>query len=300
MIPYALEGIEPRRRPVVTVALLALQLGVFALFESRSWRPFYGLAGFGAALFAQTDAWHLVVDGALFWLPASALESRWGRPVVVAAYLFGGVLGALALALAGPRELPGIYDGPQLVAAAPAAVAAVVGAFAVASRGARMKVGFLGWLGAGKFRAPAWVVAPIFVVAQVFAAREPGGSLIAVVLAMSAGALFAWVAVATGLDAKLRGGGEAPEVVAQAEASVRAAVLEKGGTPMDPIEVASASIVETRARSLPCPACGEVPMTQEHHRIENYSGRLLREVHTRCRRCGTARIVWLAVKERAD
>lgn len=73
-----------------------------------------------------------------------------------------------------------------------------------------------------------------------------------------------------------------------AHARTRLAALEAGGAPERPIEVASASVVEVHAASLPCAACGELGVRVEEHVAEQG----LRAARVRCPRCGYARSVW--------
>jgi endogenous inhibitor of DNA gyrase (YacG/DUF329 family) len=67
--------------------------------------------------------------------------------------------------------------------------------------------------------------------------------------------------------------------------------LEPGGTPERPIDVESASVIEPRAESLPCPRCG-TPVRVEAHRAPSTPGMRLREVDVLCPRCGHRRCVW--------
>jgi predicted Zn finger-like uncharacterized protein len=64
--------------------------------------------------------------------------------------------------------------------------------------------------------------------------------------------------------------------------------LSRGGSPDRPIEVASASVVEVRARSLSCPQCDGHYSVQDHRAPS--AG--LRAVDVRCDLCGTRRTLW--------
>jgi hypothetical protein len=81
-----------------------------------------------------------------------------------------------------------------------------------------------------------------------------------------------------------------------AEARLKLASLEAGGSPERPIEVTSASIVEPHAAGLACAACGESTRVEEHsaETLPDQSGvpRSLRVVRVRCTRCGVVRNVY--------
>ena len=79
---------------------------------------------------------------------------------------------------------------------------------------------------------------------------------------------------------------------------VRLAELEAGGRPEFPLEVASASVVETHAKSLPCLRCGE-GVRVEDHAAKEFSGARRREVTVRCPRCGEQRTLYFAIASAA-
>lgn len=72
--------------------------------------------------------------------------------------------------------------------------------------------------------------------------------------------------------------------------------LEPGGTPGRPIEVGSASVVETHALSMPCPRCDGTHDLAEHVAI-TVDGVRLREVRLVCRQCGSRRSVFFRLRE---
>ncbi len=86
---------------------------------------------------------------------------------------------------------------------------------------------------------------------------------------------------------------------AAAKLAARTAVREReklaamlpGGSPDNPIEVPSASVVEVRARSIPCPQCGG-ELDVGDHAATQYEGQSLRVVEARCRRCGAPRALY--------
>jgi hypothetical protein len=71
----------------------------------------------------------------------------------------------------------------------------------------------------------------------------------------------------------------------------RLAALEAGGAPDRPIAVTSASVVDVRARSIPCPLCGGELRLDEH----KAQSALLRELRMSCVRCGVARSLWFRI-----
>ena len=70
--------------------------------------------------------------------------------------------------------------------------------------------------------------------------------------------------------------------------------LEPGGTEANPLAVATASVIEPKARSVLCPRCGEVFDVESHDAEVGEHGRL-RRVALRCRQCGTTRSLWFRV-----
>lgn len=75
------------------------------------------------------------------------------------------------------------------------------------------------------------------------------------------------------------------------EAREKLARLEAGGEPSRPIEVPSASVVETRALDARrCLACEGALRVHEHR-----AARDLREVELACKQCGRRRILWFRV-----
>lgn len=87
-----------------------------------------------------------------------------------------------------------------------------------------------------------------------------------------------------------------------AEARLKLAALEPGGSPERPIEVTSASVVEVHAAGLPCAACGARTRVEEHavaaapsEREGAGASRTLRVARVRCSRCGLARDVYFRI-----
>lgn len=78
------------------------------------------------------------------------------------------------------------------------------------------------------------------------------------------------------------------------DASEKLARLEPGGTPENPIEVESASLVEPQAKGLPCPRCGGEARLVDHE-AQTFHGQLLRVVSTRCYQCGAPRTLYVKI-----
>jgi hypothetical protein len=72
---------------------------------------------------------------------------------------------------------------------------------------------------------------------------------------------------------------------------LRAFQLEEGGSPERPISLTSASLVETHARSVPCPICGSEQRLQEHTALTLGSTRL-RQAKMVCVGCRSHVSVW--------
>ncbi|HEU4410956.1 MAG TPA: hypothetical protein VFS43_37230 [Polyangiaceae bacterium] len=71
--------------------------------------------------------------------------------------------------------------------------------------------------------------------------------------------------------------------------------LEPGGSPGRPLEVPSASLVESRALALPCLRCGAAEARLDEHAAASAGGHILRTLRTHCGRCGAPRTLYLRV-----
>jgi hypothetical protein len=87
------------------------------------------------------------------------------------------------------------------------------------------------------------------------------------------------------LERELRKIGDAREKLAQ---------LSAGGTPERPIDVTSASVVESTALSLGCMRCESALRLEDHDAVRTEHG-ILRCVRARCTMCRAAREVWLRI-----
>lgn len=72
------------------------------------------------------------------------------------------------------------------------------------------------------------------------------------------------------------------------------AKLEAGGSPDFPIEVVSASVVEPKAKSMPCPRC-LVPCRIEEHAAQTIDGKRLRIARVQCGQCGERRSIYFRI-----
>jgi hypothetical protein len=68
-----------------------------------------------------------------------------------------------------------------------------------------------------------------------------------------------------------------------------------GGSPEHALTVTSASVVEGRARSIPCVQCGGT-LDIEAHDAEVRGGEVLRVVRVICRLCHVRRRIWFRVE----
>ncbi len=72
---------------------------------------------------------------------------------------------------------------------------------------------------------------------------------------------------------------------------VRLAETEPGGARERPIVVMSASLVEPKARSMPCAVCGSGVRLTDHTALAS-----LRLAHVTCPTCGYARVVYFEIR----
>ena len=78
------------------------------------------------------------------------------------------------------------------------------------------------------------------------------------------------------------------------EARLKLAQLEVGGSPERPLDVTSASVVETRAESEPCLRCGLITRCTEHATFQGPNG-LLRRVTLTCHSCAAERELYVRI-----
>lgn len=71
----------------------------------------------------------------------------------------------------------------------------------------------------------------------------------------------------------------------------RLAAMAPGGSPDRPIVVSAPSVIEVRARSLPCPLCGGSLRIDDQAATVS-EGRVLTELRVSCAACGIARSLY--------
>ena len=79
-----------------------------------------------------------------------------------------------------------------------------------------------------------------------------------------------------------------------ADARLRLAAVEPGGSADRPIVVPSASVVDGHARSMPCAACGAEVRLEEHAAVGAGEDRF-RVAKVVCSSCGVRRAVWFTI-----
>jgi hypothetical protein len=97
-------------------------------------------------------------------------------------------------------------------------------------------------------------------------------------------------AVRAALKAERRAKLAAAIEVLEAEARER-----PGGAPERPIDVASPSVVEATARSMPCPLCGGELRVNEHA-ARTIGGERLRLAYVTCAGCASPRALYFRIK----
>jgi hypothetical protein len=78
------------------------------------------------------------------------------------------------------------------------------------------------------------------------------------------------------------------------DARLKLALLEPGGSADRPLDVSSASVVESRAEAEPCLRCNKPMRATDHTTAESPNG-LLRKVKLQCRDCGAMRELYLRI-----
>ena len=68
-----------------------------------------------------------------------------------------------------------------------------------------------------------------------------------------------------------------------------------GGSPERPLDVGSASVVETKARAIPCIQCGATELELRGDQATSTARGVLRELTMACRQCHAPRAAWFRV-----
>lgn len=121
---------------------------------------------------------HLIGNLLLIYLSAPFIEDIWGKPVFLAMYIVTGMMAGQMFAVHYPN-----FAGPLIGASG--AASAVMGAFLVKFWRTKIKFFFWIFIVAGTFRAPAWLMVPLWVILEFYSAKAvdslkiPGGGGVA-------------------------------------------------------------------------------------------------------------------------
>jgi len=108
---------------------------------------------------------HLLSNLFLLYLVGPYIEDVWGKTMYAASYLIIGVFSAYAFAAHYPN-----MAGPLIGASG--AISGIMGAFLVRFWNAKIKFFFWFWFIWGKFKAPAWLMIPIWFGNEILTAKE--------------------------------------------------------------------------------------------------------------------------------
>jgi membrane associated rhomboid family serine protease len=112
-------------------------------------------------MFLHAGWLHLLGNMLILFLAGPFIEDRWGRPLYLGFYLVSGVVAASFHILSMP-------DSAMPMIGASGAIAGVMGAFLIRYGTTTIKFFYLFLLIRGTFRAPAWLMIPIWFVSQVW------------------------------------------------------------------------------------------------------------------------------------
>lgn len=125
-----------------------------------------------SSMFLHGGLFHLLFNMLFLWLCGGNIEDLWGRAVFPAFYMIGGVAATLMHAMMFPES------HVPLVGAS-GAIAALMGAFMVRLYNTRIYfwyAAFLGfWMKSGTFKAPAYVMLPLWILQQLWEAYKASG-----------------------------------------------------------------------------------------------------------------------------
>jgi membrane associated rhomboid family serine protease len=116
-------------------------------------------------MFVHGGFWHLIGNLFLFYLCGPFIEDAWGRLTFGAFYMICGFAAALMYAVHYPN-----FSGPLIGASG--AISGVMGAFLIRYYNVRIKfLFFLTFLFSGTFKAPAWLMLPMWLLGQYLSAK---------------------------------------------------------------------------------------------------------------------------------
>ncbi|HEA65159.1 MAG TPA: rhomboid family intramembrane serine protease, partial [Candidatus Aminicenantes bacterium] len=107
---------------------------------------------------------HLIGNLLLLYLTGPFIEDVWGRPIFIAFYIIAGIFSGFMFSLYNPN-----FTGPLIGASG--AVAGIMGAFLIKFWRTKIKFFFFFFIFHGTFKAPAFVMLPIWLAFEIFSAN---------------------------------------------------------------------------------------------------------------------------------
>jgi membrane associated rhomboid family serine protease len=120
-----------------------------------------GVVGWLTHMFLHAGWLHLLGNMLILFLAGPFIEDVWGRPIYLGFYIVSGLVAAFFHILSDPSS-----SVPMIGASG--AIAGVMGAFLIRYGTTKIKFFYLFLLIRGTFRAPAWLMIPIWFVGQVW------------------------------------------------------------------------------------------------------------------------------------
>ena len=124
-------------------------------------KSFIGLVTY---MFIHGGWLHLIGNLLLLYLTGPFIEDVWGRPIFIAFYVIAGIFSGFMFSLYYPN-----FTGPLIGASG--AVAGLMGAFLIRYWRTKIKFFFFFFVIHGTFKAPAWVMLPIWLAIEIFSAN---------------------------------------------------------------------------------------------------------------------------------
>jgi membrane associated rhomboid family serine protease len=117
------------------------------------------------SMFLHADWWHLIFNLLFLFLSAPFIEDVWGKPIFAVFYILMGMFSALAHSMHFPNSIVPLVG-------ASGAIAGVMGAFLVRYFNTRIRFAFFFTIFIrGTFKAPAWLMLPLWLVSEFMSAR---------------------------------------------------------------------------------------------------------------------------------
>jgi membrane associated rhomboid family serine protease len=179
LMEYYGSGIERPDRAIVLTQQPELDRLMARVVESLSAHPFFrfglvpaefSVLGLITHMFMHAGWLHLIGNLLMLYLAGPYVEDVWGRPLFAAFYLVAGIIAALSFVALNP-------DLEAPLVGASGAVAGVMGAFLVRYWKTRIRFFYMiGILVRGTFWAPAWLMLPLWLGAQLFMVAITSGA----------------------------------------------------------------------------------------------------------------------------